>query len=249
MNLVYYTVGYSREYINVLSLSLASLRRSGYTGDVAVLCDESMVSECKSTLGMDLLYKTFPDSKTPEQASMNKLRIFELPGIERYNRVLFLDSDILVHTDIVPFFDSMVLSGKLYVYTEHTDQNRHMDLMWSLLDYTPSELRRFRENSVHVFNAGCFAFVRDDAMKDHFLAIQYNVTQHTGAYFYEQSFMNAYFNRNEQTDRSLFNDSNYVFPRNDQAYPGYIVHFAGYPGNALTKFQRMIAYTHTYLTT
>ena len=246
--LVYYTVGYSPAYIDVLALSIRTLRASGYVGDVAVLCDESFLPRCKELLGTDLHYKTFPNSTSPEQASMNKLRIFELPDINRYDRVLFLDSDILVHTNVNAFFHRITTPGNLYVYTETTKQVDHTNLMWGLCSYTPLELAVFEMSAVHVFNAGCFAFVRDDAMKDHFLAIQYMITQHTGPFFYEQSFMNVYFNRNGKTDRTLFTDANYVFPKGERAYPGYLIHFAGDPGSGKTKFHRMTSYMRSYLT-
>jgi hypothetical protein len=243
MDLVYYTVGCSSAYIDVLALSLKSLRTSGYTGDVAVLCDESFLSRCKAVMGDTVLYKTFPDSRTPEQASMNKLRIFELPDIENYERVLFLDSDILVHMDTSTLFQRITDPGILYVYTETRNQEDHRNLMWGLQDYTPTELHAFQNHGVHVFNAGCFAFARDDTMKDHFLAIQYRVMQHTGSFFYEQSFMNVYFNTNGQTDRSLLTDANYVLsPQPGVSYPGHLVHFTGYPGNGATKLQRMQVY-------
>jgi lipopolysaccharide biosynthesis glycosyltransferase len=246
--LVYYTVGYSSAYIDVLGLSVRSLRASGYSGDIAVLCDESMLSRCKDVVGPGAIYHPFANAKTPEQASMNKLRIFELPTIESYDRILFLDSDILVHMNVEALFEKIVTSGILYVYTETRKIIDHMNIMWGLKDYTPTELESFRSNDVYVFNAGCFAFLRTDAMRDHFMAIQYSITTHTGAFFYEQSFMNAHFNRNNQTDRSLLTDSNYAFPPKDNTpYPGCLVHFAGDPGSGASKHERMTKYTLAYL--
>lgn len=250
MNLVYYTLGYSGSYLDVIGLSIASLRRSGYTGHIAVLCDEMFLAQCKATLGPDILYKTFPNSTTPEQASMNKLRIFDLPDIDSYDRVLFLDSDILVHMDTAPLFQSIVTPGTLYVYTETTKQEDHQALYWGLQSYSPEDLVHFRETNVHVFNAGCFAFVREDGMKRHFLAVLRMIDQHTGPFFYEQSFLNVYFNRTGATDRTLLTSANYVLnPDRSRAYPGHLVHFSGDPGSGPTKYQRMAAYIRVHLTT
>ncbi len=247
--LVYYTVGYSPTYIDVLALSIQSLRTSGYMGDIAVLCDESFLPRCKELLPSDILFHTFLDSTSPESASMNKLRIFELPGIEMYEKVLFLDSDILVHTNVNALFRRIVSPGKLYVYTETTKHSDHKNIIWSLCSYDDLELEIFRLCSIHVFNAGCFAFVRNDTMKEHFSAIQDMISKHEGPFFYEQSFMNVYFNRNRQTDRSLFTEDNYMFPKDKKAYPGYLLHFAGDPGSGKTKLQRMTEYTRSYLST
>ena len=248
-DLVYYTVGFSASYIDVLHLSINSLRKSGYIGDIAVLCDASFLNRCRQHPDSGIQYLSLPDSNTPEQASMNKLRIFELPTIESYDRVLFLDSDIIVHMDIYSIMSGVNRDGILYVYTENQTQESHRHIFWSLLSYTDTELETFRNNSIHVFNAGCFAFVRSNGMKQHFLAVQYMVMNHTGSFFYEQSFMNVYFNRNGQTDRSLLTEHNYTFPpRSKESYRDHLVHFAGDPGNGAAKCQRMQEYTRSHLT-
>lgn len=247
-DLVYYTVGHSPAYIEVLQLSIESLRRSKWTGDVAVICDQSFLERCKQRLGDGIQYLTTPDSQTPEQASINKLRIFELPTIGQYDRVLFLDSDILVHMNLEDLVSGIARDGVLYVYTETQKQIDHLSLMWSLKSYTVTDLARFRTDSVYVFNAGCFAFVRSNAMQQHFLAIQYMIMTHNGPFFYEQSFMNVYFNRNGQTDRTLLTSDNYAFPpQPGVAYPGHLVHFAGDPGQGGNKYQRMNRYMEAYL--
>lgn len=247
-SLIYYTVGHNRTYIKVLRLSVESLRVSGYSGDIAVLCDESFLDECRETLGSDVLYKALPDSKTPEQASMNKLRIFELPDIHSYDCVLFLDSDILVYMSMPPFLEKITNPDCLYVYTESRKPEDHRNIYWSLGNYTDSDIADFREREVYVFNAGCFAFVPDAAMEEHFLNIQYMIMNHSGPFFYEQSFMNVYFNRNGKTDRTLITPENYAFPpKADQDYFGYLLHFAGCPGDGREKSDRMRAYIDSYL--
>jgi lipopolysaccharide biosynthesis glycosyltransferase len=243
MDLIYYTVGYSDEYIKLIGLSIYTLRKSGYTGDIAILCDESFLSKCMSILGNQVIYKTFLNSTTPEHASMNKLRIFELSNIHQYSRVLFLDSDILVHMNIYSLLDGITRPDILYVYTETQKQEDHKNLMWGLQNYSTFELDTFKKNNTHVFNAGCFAFLQSETMRNHFLAIQHMIIQWNGRFFYEQSFMNAYFNRNNQTDRTLLTDVNYIFPpKEDKPYPNSLLHFAGDPGNGNGKFNRMYQY-------
>ncbi len=248
LDLVYYTVGYNRTYIGVLSLSIQSLRKSGYAGDILVICDESFLDECKDTLqGHTVIFRSFSDTKTPEQASINKLRVFEYERIDEYDRVLFLDCDIIVHMDVNTLFTRITNPSLLYVYTESTKQELHNNLMWGLENYSAGDIDYFKANDIHVFNAGCFAFVRTDSMKEHFLHVQYLISQHRGRFFYEQSFMNVYFNRNNQTDRTLLTDDNYIFPpKNDRAHPNCLLHFAGDPGSGHTKFQRMRHYMVNY---
>ena len=56
-------------------------------------------------------------------------------------------------------------------------------------------------------------------MKIHFTAIKSIIKSHTSEFFYEQSFMNYYFNLINFTDRSVFTSDNYIlFPKNDTEY-------------------------------
>jgi len=248
-SLVYYTVGKSRKYIDILVLSLASLRAYS-TVDILVICDESFLDECKERCG-NVSFMTCPDSKTPEEASMNKLKIFSYSRIHEYDRVLFLDSDILVHTHMEPYFSKTTVPGILYVYTETKKIQDHICNMWSLVGaYTAQDLMRFRTESIHVFNAGCFSFVRSDEMKNHFANIQSMIASYKGPFFYEQSFMNVYFNKNNKTDRSLFTDNTYTFPpKGTRSYEGTLVHFAGSPGNGESKYAWMKSYLLDHLNT
>lgn len=249
-DLIYYTVGYSSSYIDVLQLSIESLQKSGWEGDIVVICDESFLNRCKELFGNRVIYLSFPDSKSPEQASMNKLRIFELPTINDYNRILFLDSDIIVHMDVNTLISGINDPELLYVYTETRKHDDHLSIMWSLTNYTDHDLDYFKKNSIYVFNAGCFAFIRSPIMKSHFLAIQYMITTHKGRFFYEQSFMNVYFNKNNKTNRDILTDENYAFPpKEGVSCKGKLAHFAGDPGSGRGKAFRMKNYMNQFFTT
>jgi lipopolysaccharide biosynthesis glycosyltransferase len=249
-DLVYYTVGYSSAYIDVLKISIDSLQKSGWNGDIAIICDQSFLNQCKQLFGESVLYLSFPDSTSPEQASMNKLRIFELPTISSYERILFLDSDIIVHMNIETIISKITDRDKLYVYTETRKYEDHLSIMWSLNTYTQNDIDFFKKNSIYVFNAGCFAFICDDKMKSHFLNIQYMISTHKERFFYEQSFMNVYFNKNNKTVRDLITDYNYAFPPKEGIdYKGKLLHFAGDPGSGKNKLYRMQNYMRQFFTT
>ena len=44
MSLVYYTLGYNIKYLDLLELSIKSLKKF-YRGDIAVICDEQFIQE------------------------------------------------------------------------------------------------------------------------------------------------------------------------------------------------------------
>jgi len=247
-DLVYYTIGYSPSYVEITKLSIQTLRMFGWSGDVMILCDESLRDMCMQRIA-DVEIVTFPDSKTAQEASMRKLTIFDVPGIDSYDRVLFLDSDIVVHVDVSTLFTGVTNPELLYVSTESTDQNCHRHLFFSLENYTEGQLQHFKMYSVHVFNAGTFAFVRGDTMQKHLAAVRRMIAAHKGNFFYEQSFLNVYFNTRGITDRNLFSSDRYVFHHGDTLnHVGKLVHFCGNPGVGLEKIERMTTYMKNRIT-
>lgn len=245
--LVYYALGFSPTYIHLTKLSIETLLHSGWAGDVLVICDESMIDTCRDVLHPSVRYMSVPNSSSPVDASMHKLNIFDYPDIDAYDAVLFIDSDTVVHLNVGGLFEQALRRDVLYCYTESNDPKAHAEIFWSLKSYTDDELAAFETNGTHVFNAGCFLSAVSHEMKQHFAAVNSMVRTHVGKYFYEQSFMNVYFNTIGKTDRSLLTIHSYTMWPKDQAYPGTIVHFCGEPGDGVPKLERMKRYVATYL--
>lgn len=240
--LVYYTLGCSRGYIDMLELSVQSLRKV-YTGGIGVICDESMIYECQQRMP-DVIFWSVPDSSTGSVASMNKINIYDFIHVNDYDRVLYLDTDILVINPIDSYFENIIEEDMLYVYTETTKQENHKELYWSLQNYSEEDYAFFRRESILPFNAGTFGFVSTQAMKDNFESIRDMIAKHTGLYFYEQSFINVYFNTRNKTLRHVFTPDNYIFfPQTGKPYKGAILlHFADASQTAFQKCERMRNY-------
>lgn len=240
--IVYYTVGCNRGYIEMAELSIRSLRKV-YSGDIAILCDESMIPQCKKALP-DVVYWPVPDSATGQAASMNKLRVFDFIDAADYDVALYLDTDILAVNPIDSYFEQMTEEGMLYVYTETDKQENHKELYWSLQTYTEDDYAFFRKEAILPFNAGLFGFRPSQEMKDHFQAVRDMVATHDGPYFYEQSFLNVYFNTRNKTLRHVFTPETYIFfpqtgVRHDTAR---LLHFADASQSAARKCNRMRDY-------
>lgn len=240
--LVYYTVGCSRGYIDMLEISIQSLRKV-YSGDIGVVCDESMIPECQERIP-DVTYWSVSDSATGTIASMNKLRIFDFIDVNEYEKVLYLDTDILVANSIDPYFEKIDEEGMLYVYTETINQEKHNEIYWSLQNYTEEQYAFFRRENILPFNAGTFGFVSTQEMKENFQNIRDMIAIHTGPYFYEQSFLNVYFNTRNKTLRHVFTLDNYIFfPQTGKLYKDAILlHFADASQTPARKCERMRNY-------
>ena len=241
-SIVYYTLGCNRGYIEMAELSIQSLRKV-YSGAIGIVCDESMISECKEKMP-DVLYWSVPDSRTGQIASMNKLRVFDFIEVDAYDAVLFLDTDILVVNPIDSYFEKINEDGMLYVYTDSNNQEDHKHLYWSLQTYTKEDYAFFRKENILPFNAGTFGFRPTQTMKDQFQEVRDMIANHTGPYFYEQSFLNVYFNRRNKTVRTLFTPDTYIlYPEPGTLYKqARLLHFADCFQSAARKCNRMRDY-------
>lgn len=232
----YFTVGYNNSYVDCLKLSIESLKRVS-SETIVVLIDESITVE----LPDDIIVYKCPNSRTPEEASMRKLDILDYVG-STYDTLVFIDCDIIIDCDIDSIVSNIIKNNILYVYSETKDFESHKSIYWSLNDYTSEDLNRLESSGTFVFNAGLFGFRYSNMIKYDFDNIRSMIFNHKGDFFYEQSFMNKYFN-NKITDRTVFTDENYkMFPEDNKSYKGKIVHFCGGPGNGNVKFIRMKKY-------
>ena len=237
MNLVYFTVGFNPDYINILYLAVKSLRKQNSV-DVMVICDESLVEKCSESLKefSNINVVSCKNSTDAPNSSMKKLQIFKY-DLSKYSKILFIDSDILVGRKLDYFFDG-ITENKLYAGGEHDDMNIHLLKYHSLLNYNKENLEFFYKNKIKPFNCGFFGFLNNSVMKEHFDNILEMMRTHIGEFYYEQSFMNVYFNLKNLTDTKLINKNNYtlgfidneIFHLNliwkKQQYKNKVVHFA-----------------------
>lgn len=215
MNLVYYTVGGNQKYVEMLKLSIDSLRSKSnmINTRVMVMCDKEYVEYLKDIEGIDDVM-TVQKGKNAMEISLQKINIMDYDKIDNYNKVLFLDCDIIVNRDIITdyldkleeigkTFDANDYKNKLHVCVEHENARYHNETWFGFKNYKTSQLALFHIKKQWVFNCGQFAFFVNDKMKKHFKAVQEMYARHKGPYYYEQSFMNTYFNPRFLTISSL----------------------------------------------
>jgi lipopolysaccharide biosynthesis glycosyltransferase len=246
--LAYYTVGFSPKYLNAMLLSIKSLRYFNKSIDIWIVCDEEFVMTLKSKLdGVSI----FPvkNSKSSVEASMNKLTIFQHSDhIFLYDNVIYIDSDILIGIDLISLLDMKISDDKLIAYAEHKDISAHHSLLYSLQNYDSDTINYFKENNIYVISAGLFAFKPTKTMQSHFSNILSMIENYRGEFFYEQSFMNVYFNTRNLVDYSVFTPENCLMVASLESPSNKILHFAGDPGNGDRKIKRMSEYIEKSMT-
>jgi lipopolysaccharide biosynthesis glycosyltransferase len=208
-NLVYYTIGFNPKYLDLLYMSIQSLRSSNDV-DIMVICDVSLIDHCTGKLSCfkNIFIQPCKSSVNVIDASMKKLLIFDY-DISKYSNIMYIDSDILVDLQLEPIFSKIVSDKKLYAFAEHKEMLYHRWRHFSLLNYTNEDYDFFYKNKIYVFNCGLFAFKNTSIMKEHFANILDMISNHTGDYFcYEQPFMNVYFNKGNLVDTNVINEQN-----------------------------------------
>jgi lipopolysaccharide biosynthesis glycosyltransferase len=252
-HLLYTTIGFSSEYCKLLELFLQSLEVYSKTKyDIAILCDVDLAGQVKEISAkfpcFTFLYLDQPKAKSPHEASMNKLSIFDLPNINDYTNVLYIDLDCLFFVEPDIFLEQELERGILYCAEDgfvHKIVNPHQSMYYSLQHYTGAELIMFEKNKILPFNAGFFMFQNTSKMREHFQNIRTMIATWTKPFFYEQSFMNVYFNLRFTTCRNttLIKPSEYImFPDMNVKSEGAILHFCGHPGDGKIKYDLMNTY-------
>ena len=175
----------------------------------------------------------------PMQVSMRKVEIFAFPDINKFDKVIYLDSDIIITGDLNVIFDDIVERDKLYVFEESDDYREHNFKYFGLQNYTPDEIKSFSDRRIKVFNCGQFGFKVSEEMHAHFYNILYFMKNYKGEFYYEQSFMNYYFNK-LNARKAIFNNYTNLGNRGDKVHElTRIIHYADAAMSHKTKLYKM----------
>lgn len=198
-NLIYYTV-YGEKYCILLNESLKSLHQNNNSKnfDVLIITDydtkQIFENNCNVKQYFNIKYHLVEKPTDAIQSSMNKTKVFDYAEIDYYNKILFLDCDIICLKDVQIIFDSISVENKLYVFNNpNVDMNSYASVFHGLKHNTDDVIKVATDLHYKPFNAGQFCFVNSERMKNHFSNLNIFINDWPSAYFFEQSFMNVYF--------------------------------------------------------
>lgn len=235
--LVYYSC--DERFFELLQLSVASVREHAPEADVAVLCgSDRMRTYCAALAGEVATVLVPPPALAPQQfqaaqgtlVSMLKAKAFEIPDIERYDAVLYLDADTLVNAELGEVWEGIAANPERLHVCEEGGTEFHAHAYWSLgspRKHSPESLAALAADGVGVFNCGQFGFVPTPAMRAHFIAVQALVADHAGDFFWEQSFFNHYFCTRRLSDARTLTPRTLLAARGyDGSFRAAIAHFS-----------------------
>ena len=175
-NLIYMGVFYNEKYIRLLELLFLSLRVYSSPIDILVLTSDNFkerIQALSSSIGVGCHIHCLPCTSIFE-AACARLHVFEWPGIEAYEKILYLDTDIIIRRDLSKIFEYS-LEKKLYGIASGTLESpqfggQFFDWSTCAIDHTTAGI-----------NSGTLLFLRCPEIQGLFGRINIHIRNHLTA--------------------------------------------------------------------
>jgi lipopolysaccharide biosynthesis glycosyltransferase len=180
------------------------------------------------------------------EASCCKLKIFQYPNIHRYQKILYVDTDVFVQSDINVLFDSNISSEKLHALEE----GKIGDVDWGAQFFTFGGLNMLHTTKFYkqmkAFSAGVFYFMNNPSIKMLFEKTNAHIEKYMKSkrpipicldqpfLVYNSFTLHAY--DNQYMKQYVVNNPTIVDTKK------ILYHFPGGPGNYESKFQKMTVF-------
>jgi len=238
--IIYSCVFFNEKYIHLIDLLLKSYKLFGNSpddDDYLIICNSNFQKKIQAIFdNLNISGKIWCiDLKTKFDAAYSRLKIFDYPDINLYNKILYLDCDILVTNSINKILDFQ-LENKLYALKERCHRNYHCKL------FTHEEYELLDKNST--FSSGILLFNNHKVIKDLFSQILLHIHNHITSMLpipdcLDQPFIVYHAVKNNLYDNQKFRLFKIVINNPKNFNNETISHFPGGPGNYESKIVKM----------
>jgi lipopolysaccharide biosynthesis glycosyltransferase len=242
-NLVYLSVYFDKGYVELMNNSLMSIiKHATIDFDVLVITDETtqqLIAKQPFTQHIQPKYHITPTPIDGVEASKNKTLIYDYADVDEYDKILFLDCDVVAVGDIASVFDVCVDHNRLYTarginiaFHHHRSFHHGFDVVKQVFIDEMTDARQYP------FNAGQFMFRNSNIMREHFHNLNWFMKAWPGEYFFEQAFMCYYFCKAKITNDALNSKLALISTVVENTYSlrgKTLLHFTAPPLDAITK--------------
>ena len=244
-NLVYMCVFHNKDYLELLKILLITIKFYSRTDTLDILIFttkdfEPLINEMADLLQIPLRTKFFNFSSMQE-ATCARLHIFEYDRIESYEKILYIDTDIIVQNDLTKIF-SLPIEDKVYALKEGTIEHEYHGgwfFDFSTIDKNTSGL-----------NSGILLFKNTETIRTIFSDIRTHISKMKSENAampscQDQPFINYHCIKNGNHDTQLLDTYALIYcidPPPPPSAPTSVVlcHFVWPIGNAMHKKNRMV---------
>ncbi len=240
-NLVYFCVFHKEEYVKLLFLLLESMHLFGNVQEDTDIIIYT-TTEFKNRIEKSHLYTSkiqfqINDSYTTlVQACKARLDIFSFPVINNYQKILYLDTDILFRHPIENVFNIIteeMVEPKLYALME--GQIDHHSDMWGKSLFG-NDIHQYKDR--RAFSSGIMLFPNHIEIMRVFNEIKQHMSRNNNQGFYDQPYLNYHFFRNRMYDNVRLKNVA-ILNCQDIMTPKTLIHFCGGVGNHGNKYDKM----------
>lgn len=243
-NLVYLGVFFNRDYIELLRIFLITVKLFSKIDQIDFLIMTSDIfakdiQELSKNLGIPLLM-VFYSFNSVHEASCARLYIFDYEPVMSYDKILYLDTDIIVQGDLMNIFNEPI-EDKIYGMKEGTIEHEIHGGWW--FDFS-----KINKDTVGM-NGGILLFKPTEIMKAIFNEIHVHIKEIKDSgkpmpQCADQPFVNYHFIKENKYDNTLMERHALIYcidPPLPPSAPTNIVlcHFVWPIGNAQHKMGRM----------
>lgn len=253
-NLIYFSVYFDEGYVELINNNLLSiLKYSTINFDVLIITDEITQNLINQQPFVKQIKPKYHITSTPldgVEASKNKILIYDYIDIDTYDKILFLDCDIVAMGDIASIFSICDDNEKLYTVTGKNVTFNHHRIFFHGFDVVKQDfILEMTEATQYPFNAGQFIFRNCTKMRKHFSNLKWFMREWPGKYFFEQAFMCYYFCKAKITSNIINNKialMSTVFNNTCDLQNKILIHFTAPPLNAYKKINFIKDFLHKY---
>lgn len=240
---IYSCVFFNEKYIELINLLLKSYKLFGNAPDnvdYLIICNNDFQKKIQEIFdNLNISGKIWClDLNTIFEAGYSRLKIFDYPNINLYDKILYLDCDILVTNSINNILD-FELENKLYTL-EEGNTNHHY---WGL--------EFFNKNpNCKAFTSGILLFNNNIIIKDLFSQILLHINNHVSSKLVIPQCLDQPFIVYHAIKNNLYDNQkliNIVINNPNNFNNETISHFPGGPGDFKGKFYKMTNYMNNVM--
>ncbi len=242
-NLIFVCVFHQTQYLDLFFLLLESIQLFGNLQndvDLLVYTNDHFKNRIENSHFYQPYIKFHINNhyNTVDQSAKARLDLFDIPITQNYQKILYLDTDIIVRRSLQPIFDIIQDTSIPMIYALEEGEIDNKANFWGYHVFG-KEVNQYEDKSA--FTTGILLFANHSFIKKIFEDVRNHLHRNTHKGFYDQGHIIYHAFKNKIYNNKIL--KNYAINRNNDIYsPKTILHFCGGVGNYKHKVDAMRAY-------